>query len=210
MSFERNYIKQHFPDYDYRRPVEPWRLNYHAQENRLIVNFQLQAFVYWWAIHTCQEEALVGLALSMLNIPYCISTWEQQGEGAVFVRPEGVHLIFNKSSFPLIVASAPLFSMSCPMKQDGKICDDLHVVKTMQDWGKILTPGGMLIATVPDAGCALQAGINIERDMKNITHAWSARRFSDRVLSQLNETFIVEEFDTLKNNFAFNIVLTKK
>lgn len=206
MTYHRAYLKNIFPDYDYRKPTEPWRIDYNVDDHRPYVNFQLQAFTLYWVEKVCKEDGLPGLALEARNIPFCLSTSSVRYAGHIYSKPEYVHLIFEERSLPLIVATNSFPLLSCQAALEGKKCDDQHIIKTMQNWGRILYPGGYLIATIPDAALALARGEDPAK--ANELHIWSARRFQERILKPL-EGFTIEEFDTLKNNFAFNFVLRR-
>jgi hypothetical protein len=70
--------------------------------------------------------------------------------------------------------------------------------------GPIHYPGGLMALCVPDA--AYFDVIGCDSDHK---HAWSHKDFEERILNHLRDVVRVVEFDTLKNNFSFNVLLER-
>ena len=81
-------------------------------------------------------------------------------------------------------------------------------MSTVRRWLTLLKPGGILAAIILDEQYAKEAGGSL-LEIKQFSHTWSASRFLRYVLEPLGADAVLEEFDTLKNNFAFDVVLRK-
>lgn len=217
MSLHRVDLQTQFPGYDYNNPREPWRIDF-RQHNSLTAA-QIQAFHYFWATQQCARSAMIGLSFTTPNLPYsfCVSPNRTQGVH-LFAQPDNVDILLEKRTFPLIVASGVISELLCDkVKSDATIaqrrearCKGEEVAKILNKWANLLMPQGILIAVLIDHKYAFPQGWSLFDKSENITHIWTAAQFMEYVLQPCENIFTVKEFDTLKNNYAFNVVLEKK
>lgn len=92
--------------------------------------------------------------------------------------------------------------------------DDGVVQMLREQWIRVLRPpmeryrrepGGLLVMCIPDS--AYFDVFNADSDHK---HVWSAEDFKPRILDKLLDLIEVLEYNTLHNNFSFNVVARKK
>jgi hypothetical protein len=74
-----------------------------------------------------------------------------------------------------------------------------------EEWLRVLRPNGLLAIVLPDQKHFDVLGCDLDH-----RHAWSSDDFRARILDRLVDVVDVLEYDTLKNNFSFNILLRKK
>jgi len=117
--------------------------------------------------------------------------------------------ILQQSPYPLIVVSAVFPHVPCE-KKNTKQCDGNEAIIRLQLWGELLTKGGRIIGVLLDDYYAKKNGWSI-REKTSATHIWTATQFREQLNMILrDDMFVLEEFDTLKNDFAFNFVLRKE
>ena len=78
-----------------------------------------------------------------------------------------------------------------------------NTLETLQEWIRIIKPGGALIIVMPDNGF-------ISTGDKGHKNEYSAENFRLLILDKLLNLVTVEKYDTLQNNFSFNCLLRKK
>lgn len=211
MSYERQYILNEFPDYDYRNPSRPHMVDYRVEAYRKIVGWQLMAFQMYWCIKQCKEEGRVGISFDV-DLPFCnvVSQNKDNPDAHFFANPENFHIFANQEKFPIVVASSMISSLPCAKPEGIKKCNGFEAIGALRNWAKLLSPGGVLIAIFLDNRYAWQTGVDILKAMPQMTHAWSTEQMEKDILSQVSDIYDIEEIDTLKNFFSSNIVLRKK
>ncbi len=207
MSFDRQYLLDQFPAYDYHNGNNQHLCDYRVKNNRQYVTMQIQCFPYYWAIKQCADSGEIGLSLGTPNLPYCLTVLPEKDKGGhVFHQPTSVHLVFEPESFPLLICSAALPALPCTGIRGT--CVGSELTSTIRRWLTLLKPGGILAAILLDERYAKEAGGSL-LEISSFRHTWSAQRFLRYVLEPLGAESNLEEYDTLKNNFAFDVVLRK-
>ena len=200
-------VLAHFPGFDYRRPVEPARVPMDRPDN--ITGAQQRAFNLWWALEQCGKTGEVGLEVGggLIRTPWCLATDAYDTDdppvygGAcrpqVVARGEDLSA-FRDNAFSLVLAN--------------HVIEHLHgvdstIVKILRGhWLRVLRPGGVLAAILPDH--AFNDVFALDFDHK---HAWAAADFERAIVRPLVDAKAAEvvEFDTLGNKFSFKVVLRK-
>ena len=183
-----NYLKQYIPDLDYNK------INTDYRDLNNIVGHQQRAFAIYWAIKEYERTGGIGLepGCGQAISPYCIGTDFYSGSnhpqygGAYWphVRCLGEMLPFKNESFGFIISH---HSLNCMAR---------HAFK---EWLRVLKRGGRMVIVIPDK----------KYDPENSSYItyYSAEEFKN-ILGQILDVKIIE-YDTLHNNFSFNIVIEK-
>ncbi len=196
------YLREYFPDYDYRRPVYPVRVDFSRSDN--ITGHQQRAFNVWWAIEQCWKTGSVGLELGSggVHTPWCLSTdaylTDNHPVYGGACKPHmalSAHerLPFNDGSFSLVLANHVVEHMP----------GDVPAI--LRDWLRVIKPGGVLGVILPD-----QQYVDVLAIDKDHKQAWTAQQFRDQVCAPLADVADLVEFDTLKNKFSYEAVLRKR
>lgn len=194
-----------FPNYDYRHPKHPWLLTYRKAQQGT-AGLQIQAFHYWWAIES-GKSGQIGLSLLTPNLPFCLCVGDSNAENIhLQADPLMAHELLRKSPFPLIVTSAVIPYVPCLQKNTAR-CQGQEAIDRLVLWAELLNPGGRVIGVLFDEHYANKNGWQVKEKIK-ATHTWTANQFYQQLLPLAEDgIFQIEEFDTLKNEFAFNFVL---
>lgn len=210
MSWRRQYLENMFPNYDYRNPSQSWIVDYRVENFRKNVALQINAFHHFYAQQQCEEEGKVGLAFD-IPLPFClnISNNKDNPDRDIFANPESIHIFLERERFPLIVASAVISSLPCHKSPEVAKCDGADVAKVMRNWATLLSPNGLLVAAIIDSKIAHLNGVDILKTIPFLTHKWGPQQFEKMVETYLFDVYDIEELDTLKNYYAFSVVLRK-
>lgn len=201
MNFDRDYILNEFPKYDYSNPLRPWEVNIDRPDGARNCTWQMQAFHYFWCMEQCHKNGQIGLSLGIPNLPYCLPI--DQKDVAKLQHGIGNH------KFPLIVASKAFSSISC--SQGGNLhCRGEDVLVELLQWWEMLDVGGVLIAALADEGYSNKHGRSME-DL-GAGHAWTPAQFFNRIVVPTSEQCgaLLKEFNTFGNGMSFNLVLRKE
>lgn len=196
------YLLDYFPEYDYRRPNQPERLDYSRPDN--ITEYQQRTFNVWWAIQQCGKTGNVGLEIGSggKHTPWCLSTDLYSTDS---------HPIYGSACHPHMIVDG---AKTLPFKSEiFSLVLANHVVehlegdtkKILREWLRVLKPNGVIAAVLPDQ--QYNDVLAIDRDHK---HAWTANEFLNDIIKPLQDSVIIEEFDTLQNKFSYEIVLRKR
>jgi hypothetical protein len=212
-QFDRGYLLEQFPNYDYRFPKEPWKLDYRQKENRLLVQFQIQAFHYWWVLEQTRLSGGIGYAINTPYLPHTLNV-----DRSYLDDP-----LLKNQDCRVIICSAALPFFSC-YNPNTRCTQATCLLYAFEDMLNLLAPGGILAGVIFDEEHASREGASfhqahIERgadqDAAIFQHAWTAAEFL-KILENIQakykteeRQFTIEEYDTLKNNFACNFVLRK-
>ena len=208
----RPYLLKEFPNYDYRNPTHPWRMDYRFSQNRPLVAQQLQAFHYWWAFNQAKLE---GPSYSLLtpDLPY-----------ATLIDPYDniYNSQYQNEEAAIIICSAVLPLLPCysnKPKCAEQVCLHMFLYRCIS----LLREGGVLIGFIFDEQRANDAGgsfreirswkseASISVNPSNFIHSWSTAGFLKILTSLIGDIphCSLEEYDTLRNYFACNFVIRK-
>jgi len=210
------HVLPYFPLFDYRHCIGDRNVicDYRNPNNR--VGDQQRAFSVWWAVEKGGPTDMgLDIGSSKGLTPYAahvdlFGTGEvhpqerYRGGGSPYfadIVHEGatIDAIIPKNSLPFIVSNHSIEHM--PPKGS-----DYGIAAVLSRWVSLLRSGGVLAMVIPDndefdvMGC--------DPDHKN---AWGHSDFQRRVLDQVLARGDVKciEYNTLSNNFSFNVVLEK-
>jgi hypothetical protein len=208
--FHQN-VQEVFPDFDYHnvQPSIKERLDYRRPDN--VVGHQQRAVSCYWALKMCSALDL-GLDLGSPKglTPHCIHV-DLFGDG----RPHPFYgggpyiadiahdacrtAIFPENAWPYITSNHSLEHMN--------VGGDGGIVSLLEKWIALLRPSGILAMVIPD-----NDHFNVMKSDANHASAWGASDFKTRVLNQVLARSPVElvEYNTLLNNFSFNVVLARR
>ena len=212
-------LLEHFPNFDYRHSKEPWRMD--ATRLDSLADLQIQAFHYYWTLDAT-KNGNIGLSLVTPCLPFCFTlSNKDQALAHRYDLPTSLEWLFAPHSFSCLVVSATLphvFCTTTPLPADKKErkkarCQGEEIVGVLQKWSRVLAPQGVLLGVLFDNTASLRyRGTDLIEEL-DFQHAWSASSFYLHVLCPLlvaEPEFKIEEFDTLKNNLAFNFVVRRK
>ena len=207
-QYDHQYLFDLYPNYDYNAPTRPWEI--HCRDNDGIRNcaWQMKSFHYWWIARQCVDSGEIGLSINIDNLPFCVHVDSRKGNGHIFASYDSIHKQFNGEKFSLIIASA--FIPYYPCESGTPKCNGTEVAKGLDNLATLLKPSGVLIAAIMDETGPMNEGRSL-RDSSYFTHAWTVRQFEKAVLGNIDgDLWGVDEFDTMKNDMSFNLVLRKK
>lgn len=209
-QFDHSYLKDGvaFKDYDYNNPLESWKVNSREPNGITLCAWQMKAFHYFWIMKQCRVTGEIGLTINMENVPFCLYVDDRHGAGHIFCALSSVHKLFTSNKFPLVIASALIPYLPC--SSSGKRCDGIEIAGEIDKLANIVAPSGVLIAALMDELGPKHEGRSLVESAGN-THAWTVPQFEKHILGNINShVWDVEEFDTLKNDMSFNVVLRRK
>lgn len=208
----------HFPHFDYLRPKEPWRMD--ATCRNSLADLQIQAFHYYWTLNAT-KKGNIGLSLVTPRLPFCF-TLSNTNDTVVHRRdsPTSMDWLFEPQSLACVVVSAVLPQVFCsevPPEAEKKTrkkarCQGEEVIDQFHHWGRVVAPEGIILGVLFDNEAALRHRNTNLIDELDVQHAWSAASFYLNVLEPFvksNSSFAIEEYDTLRNNLAFNFVVRR-
>ena len=212
-------ILQHFPDFDYRQPLESWRVD--ATQKNSLAGLQIEAFHYYWTLQA-SKNGKIGLSLVTPDLPFCC-TLSHFDHPAVHCREQigNASHIFQPRIFSCVVVSAPLPSLPCAgcaptsdkTERKRAQCQGSEVIPYLQQWAGLLMPDGLLMGALFDNSAALIFRNTNLIDELDFQHAWSAQSFRLKVMEPfllMDQTLELIEYDTFRNNLAFNFVVRRK
>lgn len=190
------------PDFDYLHPKHPELCDMSRTDN--VVGQQQRAFSVWWALDQCLPTGRPGLDIGSGSeiTPWTIGIDQYRGEHPVYTglclptivcRGEDLSM-FGDAFFTLVLSNHSIEHM------EGDIVSMLRC-----QWLRVLEPGRYLAMVVPD-----NAYFDVLACDPSHVNAWTAVEFEEQIITPLLDIVEVREFDTLNNNFSFNVVLRKK
>lgn len=220
------YLSEFFPDFDYRRPVNPDHLNARSRVN--CVGHWQRCVNLWWAVRQLQGTGDVGLEFGSAGVltPWCLSTDVRTGLSSHYPRADGTREIvrghlrvaadFHGVSFDrhdeVCDDHAPVYGTGVfPDNSYGLILAN-HVfehlsgdpIENLSAWARILKPGGVIAIVMPD-----NRWFDVMMCDKDHKHAWDGRDF-DALASRVPGCRVIEHTsDTQVNYFSFATILQK-
>jgi len=229
-------VLPYFPFYDTSKPDEQAILDYSMADN--VVGHQQRAFICYWALRAFSESnGVPGIDAGGAGVdtPGCISL-DIVGVGEIppggSGPHNGVHIKrdvtkledFGTDTFSCFISNHLIEHLPCDQtctllieagkemkrqefrKQLG--CPGLEVVPYLQEWIRILKPGGYLACIIPDEAAALAGNSSVFFQDMSHQHAWHADQFEEVILKQLRGVKIIQ-FNSLFNRFSFDFVVQK-
>lgn len=226
------------PGLDYNNPLpeHAHRRSFKVKDN--IVGHQQRAFSLFWGINVCGRLGKVGLDIGSAGLPapYCVGLDFYCGQHHPVYGGEyiGAHFVGNGEDLTPHIIQAQQMGDDGKMRTGlyspwpPQACKDAlspfpdrsfplvignHVAEHIEGdfaevldkhWLRVLIPNGYLCLVIPD-----HQYHDVYRLDRDHVHAWTPAAFGEQVLSKLLHKIRVLEFDTMKNDFAFNVVLQK-
>ncbi len=210
-------IQEHFPQFDYSNPNGDRDVICDMKNPGNMVGHQQRAFSIYWALKQCNAFDL-GLDLGSHRglTPYCIHVDLYYGNGkphpyygnapsywttessADFLGDASKLSSFPTNTFPFVSSNHSIEHIKG---------DNNKIVNMIRDeWLRVLRPGGILAMIIPDNDKF--DVLASDQDHKN---AWGAQDFYNLIIMPVIQNTNVQliEYNTLKNNFSFNVVLRK-
>jgi len=212
-------LLEHFPEFDYRKPQEPWRVS--ARANGSLAVSQIQAFHYHWAL-AAARSGHIGLAIGMEDLPFCLhvgigQTLSNEKSHLVVAEPFDICRTLHTGRFSFVVVSRLLSMVSCNVastipERIRARCSGSELIAPLRILSNLLLDGGVLIGAVLDEQHLMNIRGSGAIESYGFQHTWSAEGFERNILSELLTVSNLEliEFDTLQNDLAFNFVVAKK
>lgn len=206
-----------FPGYKYFAPKESWLLDYRRADN--ITALQMICFHYYWANKMCGDSGYMGISMLMAGIPYCLCISPQSSLGVHLVAPiETLGNSIQPESISLLIISSAISLLPCqflsidapPEVRKRRFCSGEEIILTLREWANLLIPGGAMIANLIDEGIAREAGWSLFQKDNRLQHAWTPKRFEERIVMPMLDLFELDEINSMGNHFSFQIVLRKK
>jgi SAM-dependent methyltransferase len=186
-----DYLNARIQDFDYHKIVT----DFHQWVN--MVGDQQRAFVVYWAIKEHERTGGIGLepGCGQVISPYCIGTDyyagpmhpQYGGDYWPHIRCLGEMIPFKNETFDFLVSHHSLEHMK-------------DAIATLKEWLRVLKHGSKMAIVVPDKKHG-------PFDDFNHPSEYEAEEFRD-ILNQISGIKIIE-YDTLKNNFSYNMVIEK-
>lgn len=191
-----------FPDFDYHKPLHPELCDMSRPDN--IVGEQQRAFSVWWAMDQCLASGRIGIDIGSASevTPWTIGIDYYRGEehpiyGGVCEPTlvcDGENLsMFADDFFTLVIANHSLEHMK------GDIVELLRT-----QWLRVLEPSRYLVMIIPS-----NEYFDVLAADPSHVNAWTAAEFQEEIIKPLLDMVRVREFNTLNNNFSFDVVLRK-
>jgi hypothetical protein len=203
-------VQEFFPEFDYRNPSEAIRARCDMRRPDNVTGHQQRAFSVYWALRQCSPVDL-GLDIGSPKglTPYCVSV-DVFGDGKVHpfygggryladvVRDATDTSCFPKDAWSLVGSNHSLEHISA--------VGDEGIIAVLEAWFALLRTGGVLAMIVPD-----NDHFDVMASDKDHSHAWGHSDFRGRVLDSVIRRTGAElvDYDTLQNNFSFDVVLRK-
>lgn len=183
---------KHFPGFDYNAPSEDSICLVPFSRPDNITGLQQFSFGQFWSTRLLGSTGLTGLDVGSggIRYPYCISSDIKLSSG-VQITFDATDIPFEDESFHLILAIHVIEHIKAPIKG------------VLEHWLTKVDYGGVVAIIAPDDKhndvLAMEAGH---------CHATNSDSFAKRYTTDLNADLI--EYNTLNNQFSFNVVLKRK
>ena len=230
MKAPHTQVLPYYNHYDINSPTELADNNYRNMNNS-VGHAQRSLLVYYGLKGFLEHGGVPGVDLGSAGVvsPGCVSL-DIYGNGdtptyggtmtGVQIKADASNLfMFQDNSLSSVINShlvehIPCANLPTGTDQRKRIdfnCPGYEVIRVFRNhWIRVLRPGGYLVCIIPDNGAARNAGSSVFLQDTSHQHAWSAEEFHDVVVSQLLDLIEVVSFDTLKNNFSFELIGKKR
>jgi len=206
-------VLRYFPEFDYNAPAGDRNVLCDMRNPGNMVGHQQRAVTSYWAIETCGPLDLgldIGSPKGMT--PLCIHV-DLFGDGKPHPfyggGPYNADVAFDASRIDEIVpdSSLPYIASNHSLEHMPGEGGDAGVVDLLVRWLGLLRQGGVLAMVIPD-----NDHFDVMACDKDHKHAWGHKDFEARILRPLlgKTPADVIGFDTLNNNFSFDVILRKR
>ena len=193
---------------------------------------QQRGFMNYWAIRSFVESnGGIGLDLGGAGVqhPACLSldlcgnephpTYGGPYSG-VQVKGDASDLsMFLDNSFSCVISNHILEHLSCIRLKGNETseekiklaCPGREIIDVLIcHWLRVLRPSGYLVSIIPDNRPSEESGSNVFYQDSSHQHSWRAGEFWQTIVKPILRYIEVISFDTLKNNFSFELACRKK
>jgi hypothetical protein len=193
MDNSRSDLLEYFENYDYHKvkPAYAERIKYSRADN--ITGHQQRVFNYFWALQTVAKSGNLGVEVGSggVKTPFCLSTDIYRKEPSMTeLIVDACDLPFEDGSIELLLANHVLEHLEQP----------IHLILT--HWLAKMKQRGIIAMIMPDGK------FNNVMAMDN-THRHETRSDTFGVLYLRTSHLEIIEYDTLNNDFSFNVVIQK-
>lgn len=210
-----------FPQLDPDEPEEGTILDYAKPDNQ--VGHQQRCWLNAWAIKAFAESGgIPGLECGSAGVPTfgCLNTdvltHGSQGEKLNIQQQLNASepLPYADNAFSSIVSSHLIEHLPCNrhyVSQRARYrqpCPGTEIISILQEWVRVIRPGGYLACILPDDKYPREAGSSSLFHDPTHQHAWTADEFLYSIILQLENVEIVE-YNTLNNKFSLCFLLKK-
>lgn len=220
-----------FPVLDSTKPASGTCLDYRDPRNA--VGHQQRALLTFYSILAFVESGGgIGLDLGGAGVahPACLSL-DLCGGGmthpvyggqytGVHVKGDAADLsMFLDGSFSCVIGNHIMEHLTCqrlhgnetPEQKISIACSGGEIADILVNhWLRVLRPSGYFVMIVPDNGPAQEAGSDVFYQDVSHQHSWRADDFWQNVIKPVLNYIEVISFDTLKNNFSFELVARRR
>ena len=189
-----------------------------------------RALLNYWSIRAFVETGESSLELGSAGVHdiFCLATDHiSTGEVPVYGgKYSGIQLHtdatdlsrFGPDSFGAVLNNHLCEHLPCNRIREGATqeekyqfqCDGSEIAKFLDGWMRVIKPGGFLIMVMPDERPARVVNSSTLFYDPSHMHAFEPDGFMKNVLLNLKTPFEIVKYDTLQNNFSFDVILRKK
>lgn len=194
------YLTEYFEGFDPKKP----KVSVDLFDVRNAENFMGHQQRNWAIFHCIKEHTRskggigIDMGAGQVQMPFCITNDYYWGDK---------HPYYGGAYWPQVHCGAeriPIKDNTFHFLTSQHSLEHMRNTQaTINEWVRIVKPGGALILVLPDAKFRYT-----QEDHTHESH-YSAESFLYDVLEPL-QSVTVEEYDTLKNYFSFNVLLRKK
>ena len=190
-----------------------------------------RAFLNYWGIQSFLETGVLGLELGCGGVhdAFCLATDHiATGEAPVYGgHYDNVQLVvdatdlsrFGANTFGCVINNHLVEHLPCQkawkgMTQEEKYnvaCSGAELIRIFDEhWLRVIKTGGFLALIMPDERPARKVNSSTLYYDQSHNHFFFPETFKSNILDKLKTPVEIIKFDTLRNNFSFDVVLQKK
>lgn len=229
ISAPHEQVLPYFPSYDVRLPAPGTIVDYRNPAN--VTGHQQRALLVYWSLVAFTETGGIGLDLGGAGVPHpaCLSLDLVAGEQEhpiyggkytnVHIKGDASDLsMFCDNSFSIVLSNHLIEHLPCTRLKGGEIAEEKIAIGCSGEeiadiisghWLRVLKPNGYLVSIIPDEASAREAGSSVFYQDVSHCHAWTPQSFFENVVKKFADRIEIISFNTLKNNFSFELVCRK-
>jgi hypothetical protein len=224
------YLLEHFPDYDYRKPVDPNRLDIRKGKVN-IVGFWQRAVNVWWAIEKCGKTGDVGLEFGSAGVktPWSVNTDVRTGlrshyppnvpvdqraitQGHMRVSGDRREGVFQRHDSVCgdtseVLGTGVFRDNSFSLITANHVLEHMagDPVELLVEWSRLLMSGGIMALVLPD-----QQWLDVMSCDPDHQHAWTESEFL-AIAKRVPGMDVIEHTGATQINYhSFATILRKK